>query len=83
MNMKWFELWFADKQSVIETMIRNMNDDLNAGYDYFGNCIKRQRAEIDEYKKQFDTEIDRLKEMDDKKAERWCYLDLKKRGAIA
>ena len=81
--MKWLELWFADKQSVIETMIRNMNDDLSAGYDYFGNCIKSQRTEIDEYKKQFDTEIERLQEMDEKKAERWCYMDLKKRGAIS
>ena len=83
MKNDWFEIWFADKQSVLETMVRNMAADLDAGYNYFGNCIRKQRSEIAEYKAQFDEECDKLKEMDEKKANRWCYIDLKKRGAIA
>ena len=82
--MKWFEMWFADKESILETMVRNMAADLDCGYNYFGDCIRRQREEIAAYKEKFDSEVDHLKEMDDeKKVERWCYLDLRKRGAIA
>lgn len=82
--MKWFELWFADKESILETMIRNMTADLDCGYDYFGACIRNQREEIAAYKEKFDLEVDHLKEMEDeKRVERWCYLDLRKRGAIA
>lgn len=82
--MKWFEIWFADKKSMVETMVRNMAADLACGYDYFGSCITRQREEIAAYQKKFDAEMDHLKEIgDDKKVDRWCYYDLCKRGVIA
>lgn len=80
---EWFEMWFADKQSILETMIRNMAADLDAGYNYFGDCIRRQREEIDRYKRQMDDEIELFKTMDEKQVGRWCYYDMKKRGAIA
>lgn len=83
MKNDWFEIWFADKSSMLDTMVGNMAADLAAGYDYFGNCISRQREEINEYKARFDEECEKLKDMDEKKADRWCYIDLKKRGAIA
>lgn len=79
---KWFEMWFGDKQSLLETMIRNMNSDLECGYDYFGNSVRSQREKIDEYKKEFDHQTLVLGLMNEKKAERWCYMDLKRRGAI-
>lgn len=79
---KWFEIWFSDKVIVLEIMIKNMSADLAAGYSYFGNSIVSQRKEIDEYKRKFDEQVEKLKEMDPKQAEHWCYLDLKKRGAI-
>ena len=34
-------------------------------------------------KLRFDAEVDHLKELDEKQCDRWCYLDLKKRGAIS
>lgn len=83
MEGKWFMIWFEDKQSMLNIMIANMQSDLNVGYDYFGNCIKKQREDIDEYKLEFDAQMDMFKEMDDKKVERWCYYDLKKRGVIS
>ena len=79
----WFEIWFQDKESMLETMVRNMTADLDADYNYFGNCIKQQRKTIDEYRKQFDRQMDEFKLMDDAKVNRWCYYDLKKRGVIA
>lgn len=68
---------------MLETMILNMADDLRAGYDLFGECIGRQRAAIDAYKAQFDDEVELLKTMDERRAERWCYYDMKKHGAIS
>jgi len=83
MGGKWFEMWFNDKQSLLETMIKNMQADLDAGYNYFGNSIKGQRKAIDEYKAEFDSQVDAFKAMEEKQVERWCYYDMKKRGAIA
>ncbi len=79
----WFEIWFQDKESMLETMVRNMTADLDAGYNYFGNCIKQQREAIDEYRNQFNRQMDEFKLMDDAKVNRWCYYDMKKRGVIA
>ena len=78
----WFDIWCEDKESILATMIRNMSDDLSVGYNYFGNCIKRQRQMIDDYKSQMDAEFDSFKSMDEKEVNRWCFYDLKKRGAI-
>lgn len=79
---EWFEIWFDDKKSILDTMTRNMVSDLAAGYDYFGPSITRQQAEIQFYKVNFDYEVEMLKNMSDKDSDRWCYMDLKKRGAI-
>lgn len=79
----WFDLWYEDKQVMIATMTRNMAADLAAGYDYFGNSITGQRREIERYKAQFDAEIDAFKSMDETAVNRWCFYDLKKRGAIS
>ena len=81
---KWFDLWFDDKESILKTMVKNMSADLEAGYSYFSESIKRQREAIEEYKKQFDAEIEKIKAMsgDVKVIDRYCYHDMKKRGTI-
>lgn len=79
---EWFEIWFDDKKSILDTMTRNMVSDLAAGYDYFGASITRQQVEIQFYKVNFDYEVEMLKNMEEKDVDRWCYMDLKKRGAI-
>ena len=43
----WFDLWFEDKQGMIETMVKNMTADLEVGYNYFGNSIRRQVEQIE------------------------------------
>lgn len=82
-KMDWFEIWFDDKTSIIDTMLRNMQSDLNAGYSYYGKSITDQRFMIAEYKARFELDVEKLKEMDPNKVQHWCYIDLKKRGAIA
>lgn len=78
----WFDLWFEDKQGMIGTMVRNMTADLEAGYNYFGNSIRRQVEQIEAYKAEFDHQMDEFKMMDEKAVNRWCFYDMKKRGAI-
>lgn len=78
----WFEIWFKDKQSIINTMIKNMAADLDACSKIVVPCIRKQQADIETYKAQFDEEMDMFKDMEEKAVNRWCYYDLKKRGAI-
>lgn len=78
----WFSVWQDDKESILQTMINNMTSDLNAGYDYFGKSIVEQRKTIEAYKKEIDDTFDLFKTMEDKEVNRWCFYDLKKRGAI-
>ena len=79
----WFDVWFEDRESILSTMVRNMTSDLNAGYDYFGQSITKQKQEIAEYKAQTDKTLDMFKDMDEKAVNRWCFYELKKHGAIA
>lgn len=78
----WFEMWHADKRSMLDTMVKNMQADLNAGYDYFGQSIQNQRMAIDTYKRLFDQQLDMFTDMDEKQVNRWCYYDMVKRGVI-
>lgn len=78
----YFKIWFEDKECIIDTMVRNMQSDLNHGYNYFGNSITKQRSAIDKYKKEFDAQMEKFKGMEDTKVNRWCKYDLLKRGVI-
>ena len=79
---KWFDIWFEDKQGILQVMRENMAADLNAGYDPDGKSIREQIEEYKQYKEQFEAKLDEFAGMDDKRVDRWCYYDLKKRGAI-
>lgn len=81
-NTDWLEMYVSDRESMQDTMIRNMSADLNAGYNYFGECIKRQRAEIDAFRAKFDAVLDMFKGMTDDAVQHWCFYELKKLGAI-
>ena len=78
----WFELWYDNEQSVIDTMVRNMMSDLNVGYDYFGKSITSQRQAIEQRQAGFEAQMDEFKTMEYNKVNRWCYYDLLKRGVI-
>lgn len=53
---------------------------LRAFYILF--TIRNQMKEIDEYKAEFDKQLDEFKTMEEKEVNRWCFYDMKKRGAI-
>ena len=78
----WFPLWFEDKQSILDTMVRNLQADLAVGYNYFGNCIVSQRNELEAYKSQMDEELKAFRTMSDTDVSHWCFYDMKRRGAI-
>lgn len=82
MKQDWFEMWFGDMESIIETMVRNMQSDLDAGYNPRGYCIIKQGIEIDSKRSYLGRKLDDFNKMTDEQVQRWCYYDLKKRGAI-
>lgn len=78
----WFEIWCEDKQNILNTMARNMAADLEAGYDFFGNSIQRQIKEMEAYRDAFNAEMDKIAEMEPSRVNHYCYVKLKKAGAI-
>lgn len=80
--MNWFEIWFEDMQSLISTMVRNMQADLDAGYNPNGRSILTQRLAILDKQEKFEKRLNDFQNMEDAKVNRWCYYDLKRRGAI-
>ena len=79
---EWFDMWYADKQSIINCMTCNMQDDINAGYDPNGSCITAQKRMIDVYTNEFNNQQQILARMTPDNTEKWCYHDMKRRGAI-
>ncbi len=81
-NIDYFDIWLSDKKSMLDTMVKNMASDLECGYDYFGKSIQFQLATINKYKSKYDTDMKWLAMMDEKQANRWCYMDMLRRGVI-
>lgn len=79
---EWFTIWLEDKRSLLATMVRNLSADLDAGYDCFGNSVRRQREEIEAFRVKFEAEMDGFNGMTPEAINHWCYKDLKRRGAI-
>lgn len=79
----WAELWEADHECILRTMYKNMASDLECGYNPFGASIQRQKTMIAEYEKQIHQAWDKFVYMTDAEVNRWCFYDMKKRGAIA
>lgn len=79
----WFDIWDADKKGIIAVMYSNMASDLNCGYDPMGKSIREQKEMIRDYETAYENALDSFKTMTDEQINRWCYFDLKKRGAIS
>lgn len=78
----WFDIWEADKRAMIDVMASNMASDLKNGYDFFGKSIQDQIEMINEYKAEFDRQMIAFADMEEKKVNRWCFYDMKRRGVI-
>lgn len=79
----FFRMWCDDYDSMIETMVNNRNADINAGYNPLGDCIKRQNAEIEEYKEKYYQKLfDFVFFKNAEQVNNWCFIDMLKRGVI-
>lgn len=81
-KINWVDIWFNDKSLIVSTMLGNMQADVEAGYDPDGYTIQKQRVDIETYRREFDREAKKLRDMEPMRAQHWCYCDLKRRGAI-
>lgn len=83
MGTNWIDLWFNDKISIINTMRKNLAADIEAGYYLNGCSVRKQLVEIEEYERNFDADIRKIRDMEPGRAKHWCYIDLKRRGVIS
>lgn len=81
-KIDYVEMWHDDKKSIIKTMVKNMNDDIQAGYNWLGASIQRQIHEITAYTVNYEREAAILRAMTYEAGQRWCKRDLIKRGTI-
>ena len=63
-------------------MVMNLASDLEAGFDYYGKSITEQRQMIDEYKADIDKTLGSFAWLTEKEVNRYCFYDMKRRGAI-
>lgn len=77
----WVELWQEDKESMLSIMRENMRADIEAGYSLAS--LRAQLRGMEAYDREFQSQFAALGNMDAKQAEHWCYVDMRRRGAIA
>lgn len=83
-DVDYIEIWMDDYEWIIDCMVRNMQSDLACGYNPHGKSILEQISMISETKKRRDDGIEKIAQFEsDRRAQRWCYMDLKRRGAIS
>ena len=78
---KYLNLWMDDKQSMINTMIRNMDSDAQAGYSIA--FIKKELKEIQQYITDYESKLDTILKLKDNEIELYCKVDLIASGAIS
>lgn len=74
--------WCWKFRHIIETMIRNMLADLDAGYDFHGGGIGTQLQYVEEYYEDFRNKLKEFKDMRELDINKWCYKDMIERGAM-
>ena len=82
-RIDWLEIWVQDIESIIYTMKRNLQADLDCGYNPEGDCVKRQQAEITLKELDYNDTMKRFRFMTEKEINHFCRIDLRRRGAIA
>ena len=78
----WFTLWEEDRKSILATMQANMASDLECGYSTNSNSIKEQRADIAALEQEVADAYESFKNMTEVEVNRWCFYELKRKGAI-
>lgn len=78
----WYNLWMEDKISMIQTMRNNLASDIKNDYNLLSMTIQKQIIDIVNYEREYERQFEKFSLMSDKEINKWCYYDLKKRGAI-
>lgn len=81
-KIDYVEMWHDDKNCVIKTMVRNMNADMQAGYDWLSMAIQEQLATITTYTVEYKKQSRALEFMTNNDAQKWCKRDLIRSGTI-
>ena len=81
-KIDYVEMWHDDKKSIIKTMVKNMNSDIQVGYSWLQKSIQEQLNEITAYSVNYEREATILASMTPEQQQRWCKRDLIKHGAI-
>lgn len=81
-KIDYAQIWHDDKKSIIKTMVKNVNADIQAGYNWLGKSIQQQLNDITAYTANYEREVAILTTMTFEAQQRWCKRDLIKRGAI-
>lgn len=78
----WYNLWTEDKISMIQTMRNNLASDIKNDYNLLSMTIQKQIIDIVNYEKEYEKQFEKFSLMSDEEVNKWCYYNLKKRGAI-
>lgn len=79
---QWFDLWCDDMNSIYLTMVYNYQADIKAGYNYYGLSITNQREQMQEHDRRYNEGLKFLCSLPEDAREKWCFQDLRRRGAI-
>lgn len=79
----WKQMWKEDVNSMLATMCENMACDLRYGYDARGKSMQEYHKQITRYMYWIQDSMNAMEKMEEEKAQKWAYADLKRRGAIA
>lgn len=78
----WFGLWVTDRQDMQKTRIKNVIDDINAGYSPFSNEVTKGIGAVEFYEDEYNRAFIGFSHMSISEIDAWCKKDLKERGAI-
>lgn len=78
----WFDIWCEDKKSILETMQRNLQSDLDAGYNPNGQSVIKQKIMIANCKNDIEKKMKEFANMTEAEVNRYCYYALVRSGAI-
>lgn len=81
-GIDWVGMLLDDIDSIENCMRRNMQSDIEAGYNPAGLAIRREIEELNDYIEYKNNTIIKIRDMDENKAQRWAYWELVRKGAI-
>lgn len=79
---EWLELWIEERKSMLETISRNIEADIRAGYPLTSKAVTEGRALYERTYEKYKNDLREAFKMIPAESNRWAYMDLKARGWI-